>query len=83
MFLQLMDGEAGLGVVFAHWNQLARCDEILSWLLKNSIKGRNLSQMIQEQFKGNPFLGSAKWILKKIDLDVTTRPILAGRDYKI
>ncbi len=70
-----------LGRVMRYIWDFRRHDAILLWMLQNNLKGQKLVGWIRENF-GLNYLDMIKYILKKIDKDVTTRPIFLGEEYR-
>lgn len=81
MMRAVANGQTSLGVLLWHFNQMTRCDEILSWLLKNNITGFELMGFMRFGC-GNGILNTAKEILRRIDRDKEASAILVGRDYR-
>ncbi len=80
LFLQVMDGDARLGAILFAWNDFARCDEILKWLIVNRITGKNLHAWLQQTF-ANSILKPVEFIVAKIDREPNYKPFIVGRDF--
>lgn len=83
MMLELAEGDIShpvlpiLRILDGH----VRCDEMLHWLIKNRISGRDVALMVRFQFEMSP-LNFMKWLISQIDHHREMKPILVGRDYK-
>lgn len=61
-------------------SRYVRCDEICAWLVKNKITGKTFLECIMIEHKKS-VLSLVKSVLKRIDKDVTLRPIMGHKDY--
>lgn len=80
LMFRVMDEQVGALPLLHHFNDYHRCDEILTWLIRNKLTGKNFMAWVQEHFARNSLLEPARFILQKIDNEKEKRPILLGRD---
>lgn len=80
MMQRVADGIPQIGIPLWHFNNLTRCDEILSWLIKQRITGKEFQLFMKFYCEGS-ILNTAKEILRRIDANEECSPILVGRDF--
>ena len=78
---RVADGNLQIGVPLWHFNNLTRCDEILSWLVRNRITGKEFL-LFMKFYCGGSILNTAKEVLRRIDANEECGAILVGRDYR-
>jgi len=81
LILRLVDGDPDSLVLAYLLTQYTRCDTIIAWLIRQNITGKKFSDWVKYEWEKS-VLTMVKHILKKVDSDVTTRPILIGPDFK-
>jgi len=83
MMLRLADGASEvLPILHIMHNHYARCDEMLRWLIRNQISGRDMVLMVRYQHSNSP-LEFFKWLTAKLDHDNELRPMFIGNQYKL
>lgn len=80
LMLEVMDGFPPNATLLYHLNSFTRCEQILLWLIKNRVTGKNLFEFHKVQFQGS-ILNMAKEILRRIDHNQELKPILVGKDF--
>lgn len=80
LLLKLCNDNAEAVTIAYHLTGYRRCDQIASWLIKQNLTGRTLVDWLKINWEMS-MLSMVKYVLKKIDSDVTVRPILFGKDF--
>lgn len=80
LMLRVTEGDPSLGPIMYHYTHFVRCDEILQWLIQHRITGRLFADWFHFDQKGS-FLGSAEWVLQKIEKRKKKREIMVSRDW--
>lgn len=62
-----------------HLDKLVRCDEVLSWFIKNRLTGKRFLEFLREH--QGLVLEVASEVLRRLDREAKRRPIIHGRDY--
>ena len=79
LLLEILEEKSELTHIAFHISNMARCNEICLWLIRNKITGFKLAQFWRFEHERS-YLNMMKYILSKIDKD-QIKPIIGGRDY--
>lgn len=63
-----------------HLNRFRRCDQILSWLIRNELTGMKFIQWVRNDHGGS-ILNAGAAVLQKLDRESGPRKIIGGKDY--
>lgn len=77
---RVADGRVELGPFLFHVSNLARVDEVLDYLLRSHLCGDELFAFMRFHCNGS-ILRTVAEVLRRIDHNVETSPIILGRDY--
>jgi len=80
LMLQVMNGEPQALHYLHHLNFYTRCDDILSWLIKSRLTGKEFIQWSRFSFRDS-MLNMSKHILSRIE-KTDKNSILYGIDFK-
>lgn len=76
---RVMNGDQRV-VPFLHYlDSWRRCDEMLQWLVRNHLTGKEFILWTQFNF-GASMLSMAQYITRRLEKDSEGRPTLLGRD---
>jgi len=80
-YLRVLDGEVSILPIMHQISNYRDADKILSWLIKNSLTGKEFKTWFNGNFQGS-LLSMIKWVAMKNNKEKEYRPIMAGRDWK-
>lgn len=80
LIFRVSDGCSEALLTICHWNNMLRCDEVLSWCIYNNITGKVFVDWIKI-IHSRGVLNSYQFICSRIDKEKELKPIIAGRDY--
>lgn len=80
MMLRICDNHPQIPIYLFHLNSYVKCDEMLQWLIQNRLTGAEFMKWTLF-YHGKSMLGVGETILKWIEKEKGTRPILAGSDF--
>lgn len=75
----VMDGDFRIITFLHHVDGYRRCDEVLTWLVRNKITGKVFIEWSQFHF-GHSLMEPIRYIRDQIDKEREAQPILFGRD---
>jgi len=75
---RVMDGNPQVLPYLHHFDRYHRCDEILAWLIKNRLTGKEFIAWVKDLYPHLTFLSVGHYILSKLKKD--NRPIVYGKD---
>jgi hypothetical protein len=78
LMFHVMDGVAETLPFLHHFDSQRRCEDILLWLIKNNLTGKNFISWAKTEFPGS-ILGITKFILGRLNQDKDYK-VLYGRD---
>lgn len=76
---RVMDGVTDVLPYLHQMDHQRRCDDILLWLIKNNLTGKNFISWAKTEFPAS-ILGVSEFILRRINQDQEYR-VLYGRDF--
>lgn len=77
--LKIMEGEHQVTVYLHHLDGYLRCDEMLAWLVRNRLTGKEFLNWAKFHF-GASILDMPRYILKRLEKTEGPRPIFLGKD---
>lgn len=63
-------------------SQFYRCNDMIVWLIRNRLTGKNLLEWIRFEHGGSNFQ-MAKYVLTKVKREKLLQPVIAGQDFII
>lgn len=82
LFQQVWKNQHGAEVILFQVHSHVRCDDILTWLLRNQITGKKLIEFFEDHCQKS-FITMFQKIIKAIDRDLALKPVLAGKHYRV
>ena len=82
LILTIIDGRPSLIPILYQFDKFVHADKIFEYFIKNGLIGEKFEDVLVHTFK-NRWLSMGQWAIRKILKEKKTRPILAGRDFKV
>lgn len=79
LMFRVMNDQQEVAPYLHHFDQFRRCDEMLCWLIRNRLVGKEFLTWAKFQF-GVSMLDVSKDILKRLENNDQTKAIIYGKD---
>lgn len=80
--LSVIDGDFRVMPYLHHFDMYVRCDDMLTWLVKNKLTGKNFYEWARRYYEKS-YMGPAQEILRRMNKEAENQVVKFGRDVKI